>query len=80
VRDLYARLMRYDFAAREFRRIETGARSAPGDYLITTLHNIRTQPWTGQTDEGTCWRSSVGLLWKGDDPCHSARTIVWPGH
>src|SRR6266542_2352848 len=35
VRDLYARLMRYDFAAREFHAIEGGAALAPGSYLTS---------------------------------------------
>jgi len=76
VRDLYARLMRYDFAARQIRRVETGEPVAPSAYLTIALRDIRTGPWTGEADLDATARASDVLavhrriLCKEDDPCH----------
>jgi hypothetical protein len=83
VRDLYGRLMRYDFAAREFHHIETGAPTPPADYLLITLRDIRTEAWTGQGDLGVSPPGGNALtiqrqaLCKGDDPCHAYYDVAW---
>jgi hypothetical protein len=42
VRDLYARLMRYDYAARELVRAETGEEVAAESYLVVAVRGLRT--------------------------------------
>jgi len=83
VRDLYARLMRYDLAAREFYRIEAGAPTSPGDYLVIKLSAIRTEEWTGSGSLGVSASGSDVLtihrqaLCKRDDPCHAYYEVAW---
>ncbi len=83
VRDLYARLMRYDLAAREFHAIESGATIAPGSYLAITLRDLRTQAWTGSGNPGVSPDGADVLtiqrqaLCNGDDPCHAYYDVFW---
>ncbi len=83
VRDLYTRLMRYDFAAREFHAIESGLPIAPGSALIIALRDIRTQAWMGQLSPGASARGTDILaiqrqaLCNGDDPCHAYYDVLW---
>jgi len=75
--------MRYDFAAREFRRVETGVPAAPGEYLVIALRDIRTEAWTGEATPVATARTSEVLavhrraLCKGDDPCHVYYDVAW---
>lgn len=80
VRDVYARVMRYDLAAREFKRIETGDAAAAGGYLNIALSGIRTEegaaaavPQRGAAAVAIARRT----LCEGDDPCHVYYDVSW---
>ncbi len=88
VRDVYARLMRYDMAAREYYAAELGEPTAAEDYLVIRLRDMRTStmedagivlrvlPASGAVETISIER--VGLR-RGADPEHALYKVAWAG-
>jgi len=85
VRDVYARLMRYDRAARQVARVETGVVPEPDAYLVVSLRNLRTQDVGASmqvaSPDATAGGPRVTLQRRafcyGDDPCHAYYDAAW---
>jgi len=85
VRDVYARLMRYDHAARQVVRVDTGVVPGPDAYLGVFLRNIRTQDVGTGGPVAPPGASAVGaavvlrrmVLCHQEDPCHASYAVAW---
>lgn len=85
VRDVYARLMRYDYAARQVARVETGVVAEPEAYLAVSLRNLRTQDAgsgvpaapLGATAAGPFLSLRRSTLCHEGDPCHASYEVAW---
>jgi hypothetical protein len=81
VRDLYARLVRYEAAGRQFHAVRRGEQPRPAEGLQVRLSAI--ESGVGQprldlerpTDEILALRRE--LLCQGDDPCHALYDVSW---
>ncbi len=83
VQDVYARLMRYDLAARKLRRDEDGAPATPDDYLTVALQEFRTRrlgdsPLPSlKRPRGPIVRLQRGERRQKADPCYVFYDVAW---
>lgn len=83
VQDVYARLMRYDVAARKLRRDEDGALATPDDYLTVALQEFHTRPAGDESlpslkRPGTpIVRLKRGERCQKNDPCYVFYDAAW---
>lgn len=82
VRDVYARLMRYQLAAVEFHGITSGLPGGVQDYLVVRVGKVQTSDGdvgaaTGASDQsGTLTLKKTELCHEGD-PCHAYYDVEW---
>jgi len=83
VQDLYARLLRYDFAARRLAAAETGVVPEPEAYLALRVRDIRTDAGAsgdrlaGETPSGPTVRLERRTQCHKGDPCHASYVVGW---
>lgn len=83
VQDVYARLMRYDLAARKLHRDEDGAPATPDDYLTVALQEFRTRRLGDgalpslKRPRGPIIRLQRGERCQKDDPCYVFYDVNW---
>jgi hypothetical protein len=85
VRDVYARLMRYDFAARQVRQRESGEASAPEAYLTVAVRALRTWDTAAVPADESAAVDAHGMVvalsrtarCHKDDPCHAVYEAAW---
>jgi hypothetical protein len=81
VRDLYARLVRYEAAARQFHAVRTGARQRPADGLEVRLSAIESgvgqPPQNLEPPTGEILMLTPERICHGDDPCHVLYDLAW---
>jgi hypothetical protein len=77
VRDLYARLMRYQFAGAQ---LDDGQTGSPGALLSVVLTNLRTfegPPPVGPVAAGKTLKLTKLTRCHAKDPCHVAYAVAW---
>lgn len=82
VRDVYARLMRYQLAAVEFHGITAGIPRGVQDYLVVRLGKIQTSDGEvgspiGASDQSGALTLKKTALCNKDDPCHAYYDVEW---
>jgi hypothetical protein len=81
VRDLYARLMRYDYAARQAATHEDGAVPQPDAFLVVKVAQIRTAHGDSGGGDSAVAGGVVGLERQQrchrKDPCHASYRVAW---
>lgn len=81
VRDLYARLARYEAAGRQFHAVRTGERPRPAEGLQVRLSAIESgvgrPPLDLEEPTDEILTLTRELLCQGDDPCHVLYDVSW---
>ncbi len=83
IRDVYARLMRYQLAAVEFHGITSGVAGGVQDYLVIQVGNIQTRDGVAPvsakqgSDPGGGLTLKRTALCHEDDPCHAYYEVEW---